>query len=79
MSVLWGLTGSLDTRMVADGKCTDVTYDAATANVLGTSPTKAQASFFAVNTAAAGNKRRKVSAAAAHSSGSDAVGALDCE
>jgi hypothetical protein len=79
MSVLWCLTGSLDTRMVGDAKRADVTYDAATANVLGTSPTKSQASSFAVNTAAAGNKRRKVSAAAAHSSGSDAIGALECE
>lgn len=28
MSVMWGLTGSLDARMVGDSKSADVTYDA---------------------------------------------------
>lgn len=27
MSVLWGITGSLDTRLVNDGKAADVAYD----------------------------------------------------
>lgn len=27
MSVLWGLTGSLDARMVGDAKSADVTFD----------------------------------------------------
>lgn len=27
MSVLWALTGSMDTRLVNDGKATDVAYD----------------------------------------------------
>jgi NaMN:DMB phosphoribosyltransferase len=27
MSILWGLTGSLDTRLVADGKASDVAFD----------------------------------------------------
>jgi hypothetical protein len=45
MSVLWGLTGSLDTRMVGDSKSADVTYDAALSNVLGKPPAAADDSL----------------------------------
>ena len=35
MSVMWGLTGSMDTRLVADGKAVDVAYDTGASSVLG--------------------------------------------
>lgn len=36
MSVMWGLTGSLDARMVGDSKSADVTYDAVVSRIGGT-------------------------------------------
>jgi hypothetical protein len=45
MSVLWGLTGSLDTRMVGDSKSADVTYDAALSTILGKAPVGADDSL----------------------------------
>jgi hypothetical protein len=44
MSVLWGLTGSLDARMVGDSKSADVTYDAALQRPSGDVPPKGTAS-----------------------------------
>ena len=32
MSVMWGLTGNMDPRLVSDGKALDVAYDAGEGN-----------------------------------------------
>ena len=32
MSVMWGLTGNMDPRLVSDGKALDVAYDAGAGN-----------------------------------------------